>query len=145
MVKGVRLTTGAHRLVYYHFKGEIPPKITINHLNGIKNDNRPENLELATYSKNLHHAFLMGLKDQSGEKNHRLKLTNQQVKEIRDRYFKGKITQEKLAKEYGVAYQTISRIVRGESRIRQSGMVMDYTKRRKHQNKKRGKNGRFIK
>ena len=144
MIHGIRLTTGAHRLVYYHFKGKIPPGMTINHLNGIKTDNRPENLEIATYSENLKHAFLLGLADETGQKNPHAKLSDQQVDQIRTRYFQGGITQMDLAKEYGVAYQTISKIVRGNARKSQSGITMDYTTRRKHQNKKRGRDGKFV-
>lgn len=42
------------------------------------------------------------------------KLTDIQVKEIRQKYQKGKISQEKLGKEYGVSGTTISRIVKKE-------------------------------
>ena len=42
------------------------------------------------------------------------KLTDIQVKEIRQKYKKGKISQEKLGEEYGVSGTTISRIVKKE-------------------------------
>lgn len=42
------------------------------------------------------------------------KLTDIQVKEIRQKYQKGKISQEKLGEEYGVSGTTISRIVKKE-------------------------------
>ena len=41
----------AHRLVFLWHYGYLP--ITVNHINGDKNDNRIENLREATYSQNL--------------------------------------------------------------------------------------------
>lgn len=46
----------AHRLVWIHFFGRIPAGMTINHRNGNKKDNRPENLEVASYSEQILHA-----------------------------------------------------------------------------------------
>jgi len=46
-----------HRLVYEAFKGEIPKGLEINHINGIKNDNRLINLELVTHSQNIQHSY----------------------------------------------------------------------------------------
>jgi hypothetical protein len=43
---------------------------------------------------------------------HRKKLTDEQVNEIRLRYVQGKVRQEDLAKEYGVSQTAISLIVR---------------------------------
>lgn len=144
MIKGIRVHTGAHRLVYRHFHGKIQSGITINHLNGKKDDNRPENLEIATYSENIKHAFLLGLANQDGEKNPASKLSNLQVEEIRSVYAAGNITQIELAQRYNVAIQTISQIVRGERRQSQSGITSDYTKRRQKKMERNSK-GQFIK
>lgn len=36
----------AHRLVWQALHGDIPDGLEVNHINGVKSDNRPENLEL---------------------------------------------------------------------------------------------------
>ena len=50
-----------HRLVATAFIGDIPDGFVINHINGIKDDNRVENLEICTYSHNAKEAYRLGL------------------------------------------------------------------------------------
>lgn len=46
----------AHRVVFEAFYGAIPKGQQINHKNGIKDDNRLENLEICTQAENNKHA-----------------------------------------------------------------------------------------
>ena len=44
---------GAHRLVWLMFHDSLPDNMDIDHANGVRHDNRIENLRLATRSQNL--------------------------------------------------------------------------------------------
>jgi hypothetical protein len=59
---GKTKTIMAHRLVAQAFLPNPKNKKTINHINGIKTDNRVDNLEWNTHSENITHAFRTGLK-----------------------------------------------------------------------------------
>lgn len=72
-----------HRLVWISFNGKIPNGKEINHINGIKHDNRLCNLELATRKENIQHAIRTGLFNNRREYHTNSKLTTKQVIRIR--------------------------------------------------------------
>lgn len=125
MVGGHRYCALAHRLVWQALHGDIPDGLVINHLNGLKDDNRPVNLELTTYSGNTKHAYRAGLKDEHGERNPAATLSDHDVGAIRAAYATGGVTMRELAIRFGCSFQHVSRLVRGRRRPKQSGPVLD--------------------
>lgn len=51
----------AHRVIWETVHGPLAPDLTINHINGNKQDNRMVNLEAVTQAENVRHAFATGL------------------------------------------------------------------------------------
>lgn len=72
-----------HCLVARAFIGDRPKGYSINHKNGIKTDNRAENLEYLTRVENMRHAREHGLHDNRGEKAYNARLTDELVTFIR--------------------------------------------------------------
>ena len=103
-----------HRLVALAFISNDDNKPQVNHINGIKTDNRLENLEWVTLSENIIHAYANKLIIRKGEKHTQNKLTTQNVFEIRNLLSKG-LKQDENAKKYGVIRQTIGCIKNGKS------------------------------
>lgn len=101
-----------HRLVANAFIPNDFNKPTVNHINGIKTDNKLDNLEWCTIKENNDHAINTGLKNLKGIKHHKCKLTEEQVREIRQIGFSQ--TRMSLAKKYGVSRTSILGIIRGK-------------------------------
>jgi len=87
-----------HRLVCIYFIPNPLNKPQVNHINGIKTDNRIENLQWSTAKENIRHSYKIGT-SKTGEQRHLTKYTDDQVRQIRKRY------------DYGMRICDISRIL----------------------------------
>ena len=112
-IDGKKYYCRVHRLVAEAFIGPCPDGMEVNHKDGDKLNNTPENLEYITHADNVAHAHATGLHDNKGEKHPLSKLTESNVHEIR-RLF-GKETHEAIAKRFGVCRATISLIASGKN------------------------------
>lgn len=113
MIAGVKTTAAAHRVVWTHFRGPIPDGMTINHINGVKSDNRPQNLELATMSEQRRHAVQVLNVERNrpkGSKHPKTKLTEAQVLDIRARRSSGERVMD-IAAAFDMKPKAISAIV----------------------------------
>ncbi|WP_413936352.1 NUMOD4 motif-containing HNH endonuclease [Nitrospira sp. BLG_1] len=101
-----------HHLVMEAFVGPRPDGLTVNHINGVKHDNRIENLEYVSYSDNTLHAFRTGLRaPTSGERSGTAKLTKEQVSWIRRIHKHGRLTYSQLGGAFGVNRATVGDVV----------------------------------
>jgi hypothetical protein len=110
VIENKSITSKIHRLVADVFIENKEDKPQVNHLNGIKTDNKVGNLEWTTRSENMKHAFKIGLCSNAGEKNPSSKLNIEQVAEIR-KLIK-KYSRKELARKFNVSYSTIVNVVK---------------------------------
>ena len=138
---GKRRKYAVHRLVCMAFHGLPKPGDVTRHLNGVKTDNRPENLAWGTPQENEMDAIRLGEKAK-GERNGAVKykdrvragirkwveenpdkirrgehcynalLSNKQAAELRKRHLKGERVCD-LAREFGLNYYTAYPICKG--------------------------------
>lgn len=127
LIDGKRKTFKVHRLVATVFIPNPENKPQVNHINGDKTDNRVENLEWVTGKENMRHAVDTGLNVANrGEKHGRSKLTNEQVKYIREN--PDDLSGGELAEKFGVTQATISSIQTGKHFESAGGVVREARK-----------------
>jgi hypothetical protein len=102
----------AHRLVAAAFIGPCPAGLVVNHKNGRKLDNRPENLEYVSTIENVHHAIRELGHRRDGEHNPAAKLAPEQVIELRTRAASG-VSYPVLSREFGIDAVIVGGIARG--------------------------------
>lgn len=111
-IDGRKMVTGAHRLVWARFNGPIPDGLTINHKNGVKDDNRLENLELATYSEQRTHALevlKVNRHQPKGSLHPKTRLKEEDVLEIRARREDGEMVKD-IAADFDMSPKAVSKI-----------------------------------
>lgn len=116
---------GAHAMVAAAFIGPCPEGEEVNHKNGIKTDNRVENLEYGTHSHNIKHSYDTGLR---GPVCNGGKVNRQQVTQIRELWKsaaktvskRGRVMikrgeRTKIAQRFGIAPEHVHHIVTGKA------------------------------
>lgn len=107
-------TIKVHRIVAQTFLENPLNKPQVNHKNGVRHDNRIENLEWVTHSENQLHSFRILDRDVKGEKNSCAKLKNENVLWIRENYPNRKslnLTRKKIAEMFGISEGTLKQVI----------------------------------
>lgn len=114
---GKSKTVKVHRLVANAFIPNPLNKPQVNHDDGDKKNNNAKNLEWATREENIQHSFNTGLVDRKGEKNSQSKLTEKDIRYIRENYqARHEVFGAKgLAEKFGVEKSRIYKIVKMEN------------------------------
>lgn len=118
----------AHRVSYRLFKGEIEEGLFVCHSCNNKLCVNPDHLYLGNQSRNIKDAFKDGLcVGKKGETNPMAKLTEEQVKEIREKYSyivqygrnkpRGLPTYKSIGKEYGISEKQASDLLKNKSYV----------------------------
>lgn len=110
-----RKSSRIHTLVLETFVGDCPKGKECNHKDGVKVNNRLENLEWVTPKENMLHASKNGLlRTIKGEKHRWAKLTKDSIVEIKKLRCNGWLYRE-IAEIFNVDKTTISHIIRKKS------------------------------
>ncbi len=110
-----------HRLVAEAFHGAPQAGMaykTVNHLNGDKLDNRPENLEWASYKTNNAHARGNGLNKQHGERSNIAKHSDQFIQAVRNVHAAYRPSYAELGRLFGLRDGHVGQIIKGQTRAK---------------------------
>jgi hypothetical protein len=137
--EGIRKDKCIHRLLAESFIDNPNNKLCVNHINGIKTDNRIENLEWVTHKENTRHSWDIGLssytekqrnsisersKNKSKEWIEHIKLSVSKVRSIKIKWYH---------KEYGIKYCSASELIDSypELKLSNSNLSLVYSGKRK--------------
>lgn len=121
-----------HKAVAYTFLSNKDDLPEVNHKDGNKTNNYIENLEWCTSHENQQHKYDAGLFNKkliSGENNHCAKLTEDDVRYIRQNYIKGsrQFGTRAMARKFSVSCPTILSVIRYETWMLVDDMIKEIT------------------
>lgn len=110
---GKLCTIKVHRIVGITWIDNPNKYPQINHLNGVRSDNRVINLEWCTCSQNIKHAYDFNNKSVLGEKNPSSIVTENEVLMIREKYSEWIKTQKRkdIADKYKISISALKSII----------------------------------
>jgi hypothetical protein len=94
-------TCTVHKLIGLAFLGSRPDNLQVNHKDGDKLNNRPENIEYVTSTKNNHHAISTGLR--------KMKLSDAEIETVKS--LAVALSFREIGRRFGVSYKTVSKVV----------------------------------
>ena len=109
-----------HKAVAETFISNPDKKETVNHIDGNKQNNSMDNLEWATYSENVQHAFDTGLAQATrGVNSTSSKLTREDVIYIRTHYIPNSLTYgtRALGRKFNVNHETIRDVINNNTYV----------------------------
>lgn len=112
-----------HHIVLESFLHERIDGFIVNHKDGIKFNNRLDNLEYSTYSDNNQHAYNIGLKTGVNRK-----FSREQILEIISLH--PRYSFKSIADMYGVGFGTITQIFYGQTYRKFTGIQKKYGKKK---------------
>ena len=101
-----------HKLVFIAFNGAIPEGFEVDHKDGLKRNNAPDNLEAITHAENMRRAGELNLFCK-GKSHCHAKLTPEKVRELRQ--LVGTLSRSELAVKFKVSTSTIDAVVQGRN------------------------------
>jgi hypothetical protein len=104
----------AHRASYREFVGEIPTGMFVCHRCDVRHCINPEHLFLGSNQENIADMVSKG-RNALGERNHKAKLTEADVKMVRHLYSAERKTYRAIGELYGVTEQAVYAIIRGKN------------------------------
>ena len=125
-IEGVHKSYGSHRIVASAFIPNPYGKEQVNHKDGDPTNNYIENLEWVTAKENSLHAWDAGLvRTLCGDESPHSKLKSTDVLDILHSYYFGLSSKQDIANSYGMMYEYITLIIKGE---RWSDLVLPFRK-----------------
>jgi hypothetical protein len=111
-VNSKKINIRVHRAIAKAFIHNPENKPQVNHKNGIKTDNRVDNLEWVTAKENIIHSFKNKLSSQVGQRNAASKFTTEQIIEIKTKMLSG-VRNKDLCNEYNMSSPNMAAIRKG--------------------------------
>lgn len=109
---GVKKQARAHRIIYIAAHGGIPEGMVIDHINGVKDDNRIANLQALTPEDNSRKAKLDGAYEGNSDPSRNKRMIPYEIRrEIAYQNMVEGISYKDLAIRYGVSKSTVGNIV----------------------------------